>query len=114
MCVKFDSYGYAELVVVRGYTAASNTFIAYVTDKTIDGYAYPSGVQVPAYTVYKMGSLDATTVYDATVSGTTVTATSKFATAYNGANAGHGLYKFEVTSDGYISSMTLVMAGEGT
>ena len=113
MCVKFDSYGYAELVVVRGYTAASNTFIAYVTDKTIDGYAYPSGVQVPAYTVYKMGSLDATTVYDATVSGTTVTATSKFATAYNGANAGHGLYKFEVTSDGYISSMTLVMAGEG-
>ena len=114
MCVKFDSYGYAELVVVRGYTAASNTFIAYVTDKTIDGYAYPSGVQVPAYTVYKMGSLDATTVYDATVSGTTVTATSKFATAYDGANAGHGLYKFEVTSDGYISSMTLVMAGEGT
>ena len=113
MCVKFDSYGYAELVVVRGYTAASNTFIAYVTDKTIDGYAYPSGVQVPAYTVYKMGSLDATTVYDATVSGTTVTATSKFATAYDGANAGHGLYKFEVTSDGYISSMTLVMAGEG-
>ena len=114
MCVKFDSYGYAELVVVRGYTAASNTFIAYVTDKTIDGYAYPSGVQVPAYTVYKMGSLDATTVYDASVSGTTVTATSKFATAYDGANAGHGLYKFEVTSDGYISSMTLVMAGEGT
>ena len=113
MCVKFDSYGYAELVVVRGYTAASNTFIAYVTDKTIDGYAYPSGVQVPAYTVYKMGSLDATTVYDATVSGTTVTATSKFATAYDGVNAGHGLYKFEVTSDGYISSMTLVMAGEG-
>ena len=113
MCVKFDSYGYAELVVVRGYTAASNTFIAYVTDKTIDGYAYPSGVQVPAYTVYKMGSLDATTVYDATVSGTTVTATSKFATAYDGANAGHGLYKFEVTSDVYISSMTLVMAGEG-
>ena len=113
MCVKFDSYGYAELVVVRGYTAASNTFIAYVTDTTIDGYAYPSGVQVPAYTVYKMGSLDATTVYDATVSGTTVTATSKFATAYDGANAGHGLYKFEVTSDGYISSMTLVMAGEG-
>ena len=113
MCVKFDSYGYAELVVVRGYTAASNTFIAYVTDKTIDGYAYPSGVQVPAYTVYKMGSLDSTTVYDATVSGTTVTATSKFATAYDGANAGHGLYKFEVTSDGYISSMTLVMAGEG-
>ena len=113
MCVKFDSYGYAELVVVRGYTAASNTFIAYVTDKTIDGYAYPNGVQVPAYTVYKMGSLDATTVYDATVSGTTVTATSKFATAYDVANAGHGLYKFEVTSDGYISSMTLVMAGEG-
>ncbi len=113
MCVKFDSYGYAELVVVRGYTAASNTFIAYVTDKTIDGYAYPSGVQVPAYTVYKMGSLDATTVYDATVSGTTVTDSSKFATAYDGANAGHGLYKFEVTSDGYISSMTLVMAGEG-
>ena len=113
MCVKFDSYGYAELVVVRGYTAASNTFIAYVTDKTIDGYAYPSGVQVPAYTVYKMGSLDATTVYDATVSGTTVTATSMFATAYAHANAGHGLYKFEVTSDGYISSMTLVMAGEG-
>ena len=113
MCVKFDSYGYAELVVVRGYTAASNTFIAYVTDKTIDGYAYPSGVQVPAYTVYKMGSLDATTVYDATVSGTTVTATSMFATAYDGANTGHGLYKFEVTSDGYISSMTLVMAGEG-
>ena len=113
MCVKFDSYGYAELVVVRGYTAASNTFIAYVTDKTVDGYAYPNGTQVPAYTVYKMGFLDSTTVYDATVSGTTVTATRKFATAYDGVNAGHGLYKFEVTSDGYISSMTLVMAGEG-
>ena len=113
MCVKFDSYGYAELVVVRSYTAASNTFIAYVTDKTVDGYAYPNGTQVPAYTVYKLGSLEATTVYDATVSGTTVTATSKFATTYDVANAGHGLYKFEVTSDGYISSMTLVMAGEG-
>ena len=113
MCVKFDSYGYAELVVVRGYTAASNTFIAYVTDKTVDGYAYPNGTQVPAYTVYKLGSLDATTVYDATVNGTTVTATSKFATTYDVANAGHGLYKFEVTSDGYIKSMTLVLAGTG-
>ena len=113
MCVKFDSYGYAELVVVRGYTAASNTFIAYVTDKTVDGYAYPNGVQVPAYTVYKLGSLDATTVYDATVNGTTVTAANAFATAFDGQSAGQGLYKFEVTSDGYIKSMTLVLAGAG-
>ena len=113
MCVKFDSYGYAELVVVRGYTAASNTFIAYVTDEIIDGYAYPNGVQVPAYTVYKLGSLDATTVYDATVSGTTVTAASVFTGAFRGVSAGQGLYKFEVTSDGYIKSMTLVLAGAG-
>ena len=113
MCVKFDSYGYAELVVVRGYTAASNTFIAYVTDKTVDGYAYPNGVQVPAYTVYKLGSLDATTVYDATVNGTTVTAANAFATAFDGQSAGQGLYKFEVSSDGYIKSMTLVLAGAG-
>ena len=113
MCVKFDSYGYAELVVVRGYTAASNTFIAYVTDKTVDGYAYPNGTQVPAYTVYKLGSLDATTVYDATVNGTTVTAANAFATAFDGQSAGQGLYKFEVTSDGYIKSMALVLAGAG-
>ena len=113
MCVKFDSYGYAELVVVRGYTAASNTFIAYVTDEIIDGYAYPNGVQVPAYTVYKLGSLDATTVYDATVSGTTVTATSVFTETFCGASAGQGLYKFVVTSDGYIKSMALVLAGAG-
>ena len=113
MCVKFDSYGYAELVVVRGYTAASNTFIAYVTDKTVDGYAYPNGTQVPAYTVYKLGSLDATTVYDATVSGTTVIAANAFATAFDGQSAGQGLYKFEVTSDGYIKSMALVLAGAG-
>ena len=113
MCVKFDSYGYAELVVVRGYTAASNTFIAYVTDEIIDGYAYPNGVQVPAYTVYKLGSLDATTVYDATVSGTTVTAASVFTRAFRDVSAGQGLYKFEVTSDGYIKSMTLVLAGAG-
>jgi hypothetical protein len=113
MCVKFDSYGYAELVVVRGYTAASNTFIAYVTDEIIDGYAYPNGVQVPAYTVYKLGSLDATTVYDATVNGTTVTAASVFTGAFRGVSAGQGLYKFEVTSDGYIKSMTLVLAGAG-
>ena len=113
MCVKFDSYGYAELVVVRGYTAASNTFIAYVTDKTVDGFAYPNGTQVPAYTVYKLGSLDATTVYDATVNGTTVTAAKAFATAFDGQSAGQGLYKFEVSSDGYIKSMTLVLAGAG-
>ena len=113
MCVKFDSYGYAELVVVRGYTAASNTFIAYVTDEIIDGYAYPNGVQVPAYTVYKLGSLDATTVYDATVNGTTVTAASVFTGAFRGVSAGQGLYKFEVSSDGYIKSMTLVLAGAG-
>ena len=113
MCVKFDSYGYAELVVVRGYTAASNTFIAYVTDEIIDGYAYPNGVQVPAYTVYKLGSLDATTVYDATVNGTTVTAASVFTGAFRGVSAGQGLYKFEVTSDGYIKSMALVLAGAG-
>ena len=113
MCVKFDSYGYAELVVVRGYTAASNTFIAYVTDKTVDGYAYPNGVQVPAYTVYKLGSLDATTVYDATVNGTTVTAANAFATAFDDQSAGQGLYKFEVSSDGYIKSMALVLAGAG-
>ena len=111
MCVKFDSYGYAELVVVRGYTAASNTFIAYVTDKTIDGYAYPSGVQVPACTVYKMGSLDATTVYDATVTGATTMPNTTFTTTV--AANGQGLYKFEVTSDGYIKSMALVLAGAG-
>ena len=111
MCVKFDSYGYAELVVVRSYTAASNTFIAYVTDNTVDGFAYPNGTQVPAYTVYKLGSLDATTVYDATVTGATTMPTNTFTTTV-GAN-GQGLYKFEVTSDGYIKSMALVLAGAG-
>ena len=111
MCVKFDSYGYAELVVVRGYTAASNTFIAYVTDNTVDGFAYPNGTQVPAYTVYKLGSLDATTVYDATVTGATTTPNTTFTTTV--AANGQGLYKFEVTSDGYIKSMALVLAGAG-
>ena len=111
MCVKFDSYGYAELVVVRGYTAASNTFIAYVTDNTVDGFAYPNGTQVPAYTVYKLGSLDATTVYDATVTGATTTPNTTFTTTV--ATNGQGLYKFEVTSDGYIKSMALVLAGAG-
>lgn len=28
MCVKYDSNGYADLVVVRKFTAASNTFVA--------------------------------------------------------------------------------------
>ena len=111
MCVKFDSYGYAELVVVRGYTAASNTFIAYVTDNTVDGFAYPNGTQVPAYTVYKLGSLDATTVYDATVTGATTMPNTTFTTTV--AANGQGLYKFEVTSDGYIKSMALVLAGAG-
>ena len=111
MCVKFDSYGYAELVVVRGYTAASNTFIAYVTDNTVDGFAYPNGTQVPAYTVYKLGSLDATTVYDATVTGATTMPSTTFTTTV--ATNGHGLYKFEVTSDGYIKNMALVLAGTG-
>ena len=111
MCVKFDSYGYAELVVVRGYTAASNTFIAYVTDKNVDGYAYPNGVQVKGYNVYKLGSTDATVVYDATVTGTNITASTTFDTTVGA--SGHGLYKFEVTSDGYIKTMSLVLAGEG-
>jgi len=113
MCVKYDSYGYAELVVVRGYTAASNTFFAYVTDKNVDGYAYPNGVQVKGYNVYKLGSTDATVVYDATVTGATTVPNTKFTTAFDDTGHGHGLYKFEVTSDGYIKNMEFVLAGEG-
>ena len=103
MCVKYDSNGYADLVVVRKFTAASNTFVAYVTDSIVDGLYYPtnsSTLSYPKYDVYKMGALtedNKTTVIDEY---------GKFAAAY--AAHGTGLYEFKVV-EGVIDSMESVM-----
>ena len=103
MCVKYDSNGYADLVVVRKFTAASNTFVAYVTDSIVDGLYYPtnsSTLSYPKYDVYKMGALtedNKTTVIDEY---------GKFAAAY--ATHGTGLYEFKVV-EGVIDSMESVM-----
>ncbi len=103
MCVKYDSNGYADLVVVRKFTAASNTFVAYVTDSIVDGLYYPtnsSTLSYPKYDVYKMGALtedNKTTVIDEY---------GKFAAAY--ATHGTGLYEFKVV-EGVIDSMVSVM-----
>ena len=103
MCVKYDSNGYADLVVVRKFTAASNTFVAYVTDSIVDGLYYPtnsSTLSYPKYDVYKMGALtedNKTTVIDEN---------NKFTAAY--AAHGTGLYEFKVV-EGVIDSMESVM-----
>ena len=103
MCVKYDSNGYADLVVVRNFTAASNTFVAYVTDSIVDGLYYPtnsSTLSYPKYDVYKMGALtedNKTTVIDEY---------GKFAAAY--VIHGTGLYEFKVV-EGVIDSMVSVM-----
>ena len=52
---------YATLVVINDYTLASNSFVAYVPAQ--DGYAVGYNPNVYAYTVYKAGSTEATTVY---------------------------------------------------
>ena len=103
MCVKYDSNGYADLVVVRNFTAASNTFVAYVTDSIVDGLYYPtnsSTLSYPKYDVYKMGAL--TEDNKATV----IDEYGKFAAAY--AAHGTGLYEFKVV-EGVINSMVSVM-----
>ena len=103
MCVKYDSNGYADLVVVRNFTAASNTFVAYVTDSIVDGLYYPtnsSTLSYPKYDVYKMGAL--TEDNKATV----IDEYGKFAAAY--AAHGTGLYEFKVV-EGVIDSMVSVM-----
>ena len=103
MCVKYDSNGYADLVVVRNFTAASNTFVAYVTDSIVDGLYYPtnsSTLSYPKYDVYKMGAL--TEDNKATV----IDEYGKFAAAY--AAHGTGLYEFKVV-EGVIDSMVPVM-----
>ena len=103
MCVKYDSNGYADLVVVRNFTAASNTFVAYVTDSIVDGLYYPtnsSTLSYPKYDVYKMGAL--TEDNKATV----IDEYGKFAAAY--AAHGTGLYEFKVV-EGVIDSMVTVM-----
>ena len=103
MCVKYDSNGYADLVVVRNFTAASNTFVAYVTDCIVDGLYYPtnsSTLSYPKYDVYKMGAL--TEDNKATV----IDEYGKFAAAY--AAHGTGLYEFKVV-EGVIDNMVSVM-----
>ena len=103
MCVKYDSNGYADLVVVRNFTAASNTFVAYVTDSIVDGLYYPtnsSTLSYHKYDVYKMGAL--TEDNKATV----IDEQGKFAAAY--AAHGTGLYEFKVV-EGVIDSMVSVM-----
>ena len=103
MCVKYDSNGYADLVVVRNFTAASNTFVAYVTDSIVDGLYYPtnsSTLSYPKYDVYKMGALtedNKTTVIDEN---------NKFTAAYTA--HGTGLYEFKVV-EGVIDSMKSIM-----
>ena len=113
MCVKYDANGYAEFVVVRTYTDASNTFLAYVADKTIDGYAYPDNVQVAGYDVYKIGSTEKTRVFDAKLGvNDKAVANNVFATKFTVS----GLYEITVNADGWIvdmDDMTRVMADNG-
>ena len=111
MCVKYDANGYAELVVVRKYTDASNTFLAYVTDSVVDGYAYPDNTKVNGYDVYKIGTTDKTRVYDAKLGDNDKAATNNvFATNYTTS----GLYEIEVNADGWVIDMDLVMADNGS
>ena len=105
LCVKFDDNGYAEFVVVYEYEDASNTFLAYVTDKEFDGYEWFEGTKTEGYDVYKLGETKATRVYEAEYnSDDEVVNTHAFTTKYKGM----GVYKITVNNDGWVVGMDKV------
>ena len=111
VCVKVDSNGYAEFVLVTDYTVASNTFLAYVTNKPFTNLTYPGDKTIPGYTVYKIGTTEATVVYDAKYDADDeVQHDTKFYDAFV-AN-GSGLYEIEVTGTGdmFVKDMNIVVA----
>ena len=110
ICVKVDSNGYAEFVLVTDYTVTSNTFLAYVTNKPFTNLTYPSDKTIPGYTVYKIGTDEKTVVYDAKWVDDEVEHNTVFWDAFKAANAGAGLYEIEVTDDMFVKEMKLVVA----
>ena len=110
ICVKYDSNGYAEFVLVTDYTVASNTFLAYVTNKPLTNLTYPGDTTINGYTVYKIGTDEKTVVYDAKWVDDEVKPNTVFEDAFKAANAGAGLYEIEVTDDMFVKAMNLVVA----
>ena len=110
ICVKVDSNGYAEFVLVTDYTVASNTFLAYVTNKPFTNLTYPGDKTIPGYTVYKIGTDEKTVVYDAKWENDEVEHNTVFWNAFKADNAGAGLYEIEVTDDMFVKAMNLVVA----
>ena len=110
ICVKYDSNGYAEFVLVTDYTVASNTFLAYVTNKPFTNLTYPGNKTIPGYTVYKIGTDEKTVVYDAKWENDEVEHNTVFWNAFKADNAGAGLYEIEVTDDMFVKAMNLVVA----
>ena len=108
ICVKVDSNGYAEFVLVTDYTVASNTFLAYVTNKPFTNLTYPGDKTIPGYTVYKIGTDEKTVVYDAQWVNDEVEHNTKFWNAFK--KDGAGLYEIEVTDDMFVKEMKLVVA----
>ena len=103
--MKFDDNGYAEFVVVYKYEDASNTFLAYVTDKEFDGYQWFEGTKTEGYDVYKLGEAKATRVYEAAYkSADEVVTTNAFTSNYEGM----GVYKITVNNDGWVVDMDSV------
>ena len=111
MCVKYDSNSYAEFVVVTKYTEATNTFLAYVADGYFSNLTYPGDKTIAGYTVYKIGTTEATVVYDADHDNDGNVVYSD--TFYNAVKAGGaGLYEIEVNNDSdmFVKSAKLVVA----
>lgn len=108
--MKYDSNGYAEFVLVTDYTVASNTFLAYVTNKPFTNLTYPGNKTIPGYTVYKIGTDEKTVVYDAKWENDEVEHNTVFWNAFKADNAGAGLYEIEVTDDMFVKAMNLVVA----
>ena len=111
MCVKYDSNSYAEFVVVTKYTEATNSFLAYVADGYFSNLTYPGDKTIAGYTVYKIGTTEATVVYDADHDNDGKVVYSN--TFYNAVKAGGaGLYEIEVNNDSdmFVKSAKLVVA----
>ncbi len=90
ICYLVGEDGFLSVVVVYKSSDLNNTFLAYVTDGTVD--SKKGGLK--GYEVYKLGETTPTTVYDSS---------SIFSTAFT-AHA-TGLYLIEVNSDNEIVRM---------
>ena len=111
MCVKYDSNSYAEFVVVTKYTEATNSFLAYVADGSFSNLTYPGDKTIAGYTVYKIGTTEATVVYDADHDNDgNVVYSDTFYNAFK--KGGAGLYEIEVNNDSdmFVKSAKLVVA----